>query len=268
MSKYWDNRIAKAQANVYDKNQRDIDKMIRKYYQSLSKQVIADFESVYDKLLATLRDGRQPTPADLYKLSKYWEMQKQLDQRLTRLGRKQIAALTKGFRTQFYGTYNAINLKGLKTFSTIDDNAVMQIINQIWCADGRSWSTRIWNNLNLLKETLNEELIQTVVTGRKTSDLKKKLQERFNVSYHRAEALVRTELANIQSRAAEERYKSYRITQVQFWASPDERTCEVCGKLHKKIYPAGAHVPIPSHVNCRCCIVPVVDTSKYKVETN
>lgn len=256
---YWEDRMAKAQANLYDKNRRDIDKMIRKYYQSMSRQVIEDFESTYDKLLATLRDGKQPTPSDLYKLDKYWSMQTQLDQKLTRLGRKQIAALTRGFRTQFYDTYKVIKLDGLKTFSTIDDGAVEQIINQIWCSDGKSWSARIWDNLNALKQTLNEELIQTVATGKKTSDLKKKLQERFNVSYHRADALVRTELAHIQTQAAEERYKSYGITQVQWWTDPDERTCPECGKLHKKIYPVGANVPCPRHPRCRCTLIPVVD---------
>ena len=252
--------MAKAQANLYDKNRRDVDKMIRKYYQSLSRKVIEDFEATYDKLVAGLLDGKQPAPADLYKLPKYWEMQKQLDQRLTRLGRKQIAALTKGFRTQFYDTYKVIKLDGLKTFNTIDDEAVNQMINQIWCADGKSWSERVWGNLNALKQTLNEELIHTVVTGKKTSQLKKLLQERFNVSYHRADALVRTELAHIQTQAAQQRYKDYGITEYEFYADPDERTCEVCGKLHGKRFPMSSAPKVPQHVNCRCTILPVINT--------
>lgn len=259
MSNYWKDRMAKAQANKYNKNRRDIDKMIRKYYQSLSRKVIEDFEATYDKLVAGLLDGKQPTPADLYKLPKYWDMQKQLDQKLTRLGRKQIAALTKGFRTQFYDTYKVIKLDGLKTFSTIDDEAVNQMINQIWCADGKSWSARVWDNLNALKQTLNEELIHTVVTGKKTSQLKKLLQERFNVSYHRADALVRTELAHIQTQAAQQRYKDYGITEYEFYADPDERTCEVCGKLHGKRFPMSSAPKVPQHVNCRCTILPVIN---------
>ena len=69
---YWQDRMARAMATRYNKNRRDIDKMMRKYYQSMSKQVIADFEATYDKLVAGLLDGRQPSPADLYKLDKYW----------------------------------------------------------------------------------------------------------------------------------------------------------------------------------------------------
>lgn len=262
---YWGDRMARAQAIKYNKNRKEIDLMMRKYYQSLSKQVISDFEATYDKLVAGLLDGRQPSPADLYKLDKYWEMQKQLDQRLTRLGRKQIAALTKSFRNQFWDVYNVINLDGLKTFSTIDDGAVEQLIGQIWCADGKSWSQRIWENVAHLKETLNEGLIHTVVTGKKTSQLKKDLQERFNVSYHRADTLVRTELAHIQTQAAQQRYKDYGIEEYEFYADPDERTCEVCGKLHGKKFPIGSIPKVPQHPNCRCSILPVVDTSKYVI---
>lgn len=259
MSKYWEDRLSKAQAIKYDKNRKEIDKMIRKYYQSLSKQVIADFESVYDKLVAGLQEGRQPSPADLYKLPKYWEMQSQLDKRLTKLGRKQIATLTKQFRTQFYDTYKIIKLDGLKAFNTIDDAAVMQMINQIWCSDNKSWSERVWDNLAQLKETLNEGLIHTVVTGRKTSDLKKELQNRFDVSYHRANTLVNTELAHIQTVAAQQRYKDYGIKEYEFYADPDERTCKVCGKLHTKKYPIGSTPKVPVHPGCRCVILPVID---------
>jgi SPP1 gp7 family putative phage head morphogenesis protein len=89
--------------------------------------------------------------------------------------------------------------------------------------------------------------------------LKQVLQDRFGVSYTRADVLVRTELAHIQTEAAKQRYRDYGIEQVEIWADPDERTCSICGKLHKKKYPVGARVPIPAHPRCRCCIVPVVE---------
>lgn len=263
---YWGDRMARAQAIKYNKNRKEIDTMLRKYYQSLTKQVIADFEATYDKLLVEVQGGKLPTPADLYKLDKYWSMQAQLDERLTKLGRKQIAAITKQFKIQFYDVYEAIKLDGLELFSTIDDASVMQVINQIWCADGKSWSQRIWENVAHLKETLNEGLIHTVVTGRKTSDLKKELQERFNVSYHRADTLVRTELAHIQTQAAQQRYKDYGITEYEFYADPDERTCEVCGKLHQKKFPIGSTPKVPQHPNCRCTILPVINKNKTVIK--
>jgi len=255
---YWANRMAKAQDVMFRKNRKEIDIRMRKYYQSLSKEIIEEFESTYNKLISTVSAGSQPTPADLYKLDKYWKLNNQVQQRLTSLGRKQIAMLNKMFRMQFYDVYKAINIKGLESFTTIDDKAVKQLINQIWCADGKSWSQRIWENTSLLRETLNEGLIHCVATGKKTSQLKNILQERFNVSYGRADALVRTELAHIQTQAAQQRYKDYGIEEMEVWVDEDERTCPICAKHEGEKYSVHDRMPVPFHPRCRCCMIPVV----------
>jgi SPP1 gp7 family putative phage head morphogenesis protein len=257
--KYWADRIAEAQAALSKKNILQIEKQLTKYYRQSAAKVIEDFQATYDKLLATELDGREPTPADLYKLDKYWKMQGQLREELRKLGEKQIAALTKQFEIQFFDIYYSIALDGAATYSTIDTAAAMQMINGIWVADGKSWSERIWQNTEKLAETLNEELIHCLVSGKKTTELKNLLQESFGVSYSRADALVRTEMAHIQTQAAKQRYEDYGIQEVEVWADKDERRCDVCGKLHQKRYPVGAQMPVPAHPRCRCCIIPVVN---------
>lgn len=258
-SNYWADRMAGAQAKLTEKNRKQIERQLRKYYSQTMTQVINDFESTYNKLLATVGADRAPTPADLYKIDKYWKMQGQLKEELLKLGSRQVSALSKAFETNFFDVYYSIGIEGLEAFTTIDTQAVNQMINQIWVADGKSWSARIWENTNKLAQTLNDELINCVVSGKPTSQLKKVLQERFNVSYSAADSLARTELAHIQTQAAKQRYKDYGIEQVEIWADEDERRCEICGKLHMTKYPIGAAVPIPAHPRCRCCIVPVVD---------
>ena len=147
----------------------------------------------------------------------------------------------------------------MEAFNTIDTNVVQQLINQIWCADGKSWSQRVWENVNQLSETLNEELVHCVVTGKPSGKLKQLLQERFNVSYSNADMLVRTELAHIQTQASQQRYRDYGIQQVEVLADKDERRCEVCGKLHGKRYNINDVMPVPAHPRCRCCMIPVID---------
>lgn len=259
MAAYWQSRMAKAQDVISNKNRKQVERVLRKYYKTTAQGVIEDFEATYNKILATVESGRQPTPADLYKLDKYWQMQAQLDIKLKELNERQQRRLLKAFRENFISVYNAISLDGLTAFSTIDDETIMQVINQIWVADGKSWSQRIWENTNRLKQTLNEELIHCVITGRTTGELKKLLQERFNVSYGRADALVRTELAHIQTQAAKQRYRDYGVQQVEILADKDERRCDVCGKLHGKVYSINDAIPIPAHPKCRCCIIPLID---------
>ena len=256
---YWQDRMHASQNAVSAKTQKEIDKHVRKYYQQISKQVIADYESLFNEIVAKQAAGEAISPATLYAMDKYWAMNAQLTKRLSKMGSKLQAMMTKLFQIAYWRSYNSIKIEGLKAFTTLDDAAVQQIINSVWCTDGKSWSQRLWNNTALLQQTLDEQLIHCVVAGKKTTQLKELLQDRFNVSYGRTDALVRTEIAHIQTEAAKQRYTDYGIQQVEIWADKDERRCDVCGKLHKKKYPVGAQVPIPAHTNCRCCIVPVVE---------
>lgn len=255
---YWQDRIAEAQTAISDKNIKQINKQLSKYYSNAAKKIIKDFEAVYDKVLAQQAAGQEITPALLYRLDSYWELQAQLRNELQKLGEKEVVALTKAFELNFFEVYYSLNIEGAKAFSTIDKQAAQQLINSIWVADGKSFSQRIWDNTERLAETLNEELVNCVVAGKKTTELKQILQQRFNVSYSAADSLARTEIAHIQTQAAQQRYKDYGIQQVEILADEDERRCDVCGKLHGKQYPINGAIPIPAHPRCRCCVVPVI----------
>ena len=259
MANYWQDRRAKELAAITERNTKLVEKQLRKYYGSAAKKVMKEFEATYDKILATKESGKAITPADLYRLDRYWQLQSQMRGELRKLGEKQVAALTKQFETQFFEVYYSYAIQGRETFSTLDIQAVHQLLNTIWVADGKTFSQRVWDNVDLLIETLNEELIHCAAAGKKTTDLKNLLQERFGVSYSRADALVRTELCHIQTEAAKKRYEDYGIKKVQIWADKDERRCEKCGKLHQKVYSVGEHVPIPAHTRCRCCVLPVIE---------
>ena len=256
---YWGDRVANAHSKLTNKNIKEVEKQLRKYYRDSMSRTIKDFEDTYNHLFNTIEDGREPTPADLYKLDKYWVLQGKMKKELQKLGDKQASKLSRIFETNFFEVYYSWGKKSNEAWSTLDTEAVKQMINSIWCADGKSWSERIWENTQKLASTLNEGLISCVAAGRKTSDLKKVLQERFSVSYSQADSLVRTELAHIQTEAAKKRYEDYGIQKVQIWADKDERRCEVCGKLHEKVYNLGEQIPIPAHPRCRCCIIPVVE---------
>ena len=259
MSKsYWGNRVADAQNAITDKSIDDVNRQMRIYYATTMNDAIAEFEATYDKLQATVEAGREPTPADLYKLDKYWQLQAKMSQELEKLGDKEIRLLSKKFEAQFFEVYNAWAIEGQPAFNTLSTQGVRQMINSIWVADGKSWSERIWTNTRDLLSVLNDEMVKCVVNGKGTSELRKQLMHQFNVSYNRADALVRTEMAHIQTQAARERYRSYGIEEVEVLADPDDRTCPVCAALDKKRYPVNAVMPVPAHPRCRCTIVPVI----------
>lgn len=259
MSNYWQNRLANAQAAITEKNLKQVEKKLAKYYASTMERVIKDFESVYNKVLSQQEKGQAVTPALLYRMDAYWQMQGQLRHELQKLGDRKVAALSKAFEENFFEVYYSLGIEGMEAFSTFDKAAVRQMINNIWVADGKTFSQRVWDNTSRLLETLNEQLTHCVVVGKKTTELKKLLQERFGVSYHRADTLARTELCHIQTQAAQKRYEDYGIQYVEVLVDLDERTCDKCKALIGKKFLTTETPPLPLHPNERCALVPVVE---------
>lgn len=256
---YWQDREYKAQAALTNKNIKEVEKQLAKYYATSAYNLRGQFLITYNHLLSSIEKGHEPTPADLYKLNKYWELQGEIQHELRKLGDKETILFQKNFMKQWEEIYQFWAAKDDLHYSKMDYQAAELMINSVWCADKKTWSDRIWANTSKLQEALNDELINCVLTGKSPRQLREQLQTQFDVSFGRADALVRTEMAHIQTKATEQRYIDAGIKYVQVWADKDERQCDVCGKLHKEVLVLGKDkIPIPAHTNCRCCIVPIV----------
>ncbi len=265
MSNYWADRLTKEQNAISKQTEKNIEKKLRKYYKDSMESVISDFEATYDKLQASIESGRDPTPADLYKLDRYWQMQGQLKKELQELGDKEIEMMSKEFEREWKAVYDSIALPSELGFSTVATGDVRAVVNTSWLPDGKNFSQRLWGNNEKLAETLNDNLLHCVQTGKDTRELKELLQNRFKVSYNSANTLVRTETAHIQTQAASQRYQDYGLKYYEFLADPDERTCDRCGALDRKKFLYSEMVPgknaPPMHPNDRCTIIPVIDNN-------
>lgn len=266
MSNYWIERQAKAQNTLTDRGIAATEEQLKKYYSHTMKTVIRLFELTYSRVAeSAINMGREPTPADLYKLDAYWKLQGELAHELEKLGTKQAKLYSRNFMEEWQTIYKNVALPNGSPFTHIDTEQAQKMINAIWCADGKSWKQRIWTNTEKLQAALNEGLTESVIAGVNPDKLKARLMEDFNVSYGRADALVRTEMAHIQTTAAEQRYKDAGVKKVQVWAKEDERLCEICGDKHEKEITIGSGEQMPPfHTKCRCCIVPVIDDKEEK----
>lgn len=262
---YWIKRNLSTSKKLTEKTEKEVQKQLVRYYRKAANHVIMSFVETYEKVLEALQQGREPTPADLYKLDSYWQMQNQLKDEIQKLGEHTYNAFFKGFTDEYINVYNGLAIPSQSTFSSIDRRNAEQIIKQIWCADGKSWSSRIWKNCDKLQQTLNDSLLECVVNGKPMIKLRQQLMADFDVNYRQAHRIAITELSHIQTQAAQKRYQDYGITEVQVWADEDEKRCEQCAKLHLQKFPINGKMPVPVHPSCRCNIIPVVET-KFKRE--
>lgn len=263
---YWEDRQAEMQAALTKKNVEQVERQIAQYYRNSQTKIIGQFKTTYNRILSNTNRGVAPVPADLYKLDTYWKMLGEVAEELRKLGDKQAAIIQNAFIMQYWEIYDSTAVKGLGHYTKLDTKAVEGMLNNIWCADGKHWSSRIWDNTAQLQETLNQNLIDCLVAGKNPDYLKGLLMESFDVSFNRADSLVRTEMAHIQTQAAQQRYIDAGVEWVQVWADKDERRCKVCGELHEKKYRVTDKLPIPAHPRCRCCVIPVVDTTTETID--
>lgn len=267
--KWWEDRAVSTQQRLTDKSIKETQKQLAKYYLSSQKKIIGQFEATYNKILSSIADGKNPTPADLYKLDTYWRMQGQLKAELEKLGNLETKLLNEKFIAQFQQIYESIALKDNLYFGEINYQMAQQLINEVWCADGKLWSARVWGSVDKLQQSLNDSLLECLITGKNPRYLKEQLIRDFGVGYTAADTLVRTEMAHIQTKAATERYRNAGVREVEVLADADERRCPICAELHRKRFPINGQIPIPAHPRCRCClkpVVPQVDSNQLKID--
>ena len=260
---YWIKRTFDEQNKLRTYNEYQLNKQLKKYYQNALKLAINSYIATYTKYLELKENNQYITPNTLYTLDRYWQMQKELSELLYSLGDKSITAMTNSFEREYKQTYKTIVIPEHSYTGKPAIEGAEAAVKTIWCADGKHFSDRVWNNTSKLTQELNEGLVNIAITGKGTKELTQFLMERFNVSYNRAKSVVVTEMTHIQTQAAKDRYEGYGIEEFEFLDTEDEKTCDKCSALNGKRFKLSElkeGINAPSlHPNCRCCIIPVVD---------
>lgn len=262
-NKYWLKRQAETASALTTKSINETNVQRSKYYRDAMRRIISDFEKTYDKVITAFGQNKQVTPADLYKLDRYWKMQAEMREELKKLGDKESALLSEKFERHWKDIYESAAVPSEDNFVKYSSRNAAEMINEIWCADGKNWSQRVWHNVGKLQEELNSSLLDCVISGKTTKELKQKLQKDFGISYNRAKSVVNTEMAHIQTQSAAQRYKDSGVEYYEFLADTDKSTCDICAALDGKRFKLiemkpGENAP-PMHPNDRCCIIPVIE---------
>lgn len=154
------------------------------------------------------------------------------------------------------------------SFEKPADEIARQVVKTSF--QGHNYVYRLGVNNYNLASTIKTILPQAFIIGKSSSTLAKELDYRTNVGLHNAQRIVRTEMNRCFNQASMESYKQLGVTEkYQYIASEDERTCDICGEFHEKIFnvkDAQQGLNYPSmHPNCRCTTIPYFEPDEFDV---
>lgn len=260
MSNYWEDRALATQADALDLAE-DADQVLLKTYADAANATLkeyADLVKPWRKADGTYDvNGIKKAMRIDYKFKfKYQRLLSHLDDYINKISKDE----QKIINSLLMEVYKTTNLKMIdKNWNLLHEKAVEKVVKTPWTSDGVHYSERIWKNVDKLKAEMKDTMLDSVLKGQNPKKTAKRLIDRFGVSAHNAERLVRTETMAIYSRASRDSYEELGIEQYEILGSPDDSMCEPSGTRHYMYEYDEGHTAPPYHPNCKCCIIPVVD---------
>lgn len=270
---YWKRREMRQRMQLYNKTVEELDRELGRQYMRVGKDLKRFFMSTIEELKN--KDG-VIEPSELYRSDRYYKLMNQCNDELSKLALKQTKAIDSKLVT-VYKEQSLIEKDVLGDrfglYTVVDTQAAKQVVQSIWCADGKDLSNRIWKNKDLLMQKLEDGLFDFVSRGQPTAQLVSSLiadqigptaaeygnifDDAFREAYNNARRLVRTETAHVQNKATQDRYKDAGFTKYRIIAEPD--CCEVCADLQEQIFDID-NLVIPAHPNCRCAMAALTES--------
>jgi len=114
-----------------------------------------------------------------------------------------------------------------------------------------------------VKDQIKEQLKLGYIQGESIPEIAKRLRNTklkkgvWPSVEKRAVVVARTEILRASNQGALHVYRQYQVMRVIWLTAADERVCQVCGPLHRRIFPID-QIPFggaPAHPRCRCFIV-------------
>lgn len=139
---------------------------------------------------------------------------------------------------------------GHQMYSARDVNA---ILSMNW--SGHHYSSRIWNNSNVLGQQLKSLFLQKELTGASTRDIINQLASVTEAGKYASARLIRTEANAMRTTVEKTEAEELGIDQYIIIATLDNKTSSICQEMDNKVFEwskseIGVNAP-PFHPNCR-----------------
>lgn len=298
MTDYWKNRFIKSTKDVFDGDEEYVKEIFKIYERTiedldgeifkllsamedvsmaeakklLNKYEIRSFKSGLDEFRKASKGFISPDieqELDIIsrrvRISRLQAMQVSMKSKVASLlneeQKKLFDHLSNNFTSSYYkDLYELQRITGYKNINSLSKDFVNNILNTSWTNDGENFSDRIWKRKDKLLATLDTDLRQGLITGKRPDEITKVISDKLEVSKSNAKRLVLTESSAIHSQSRKAMYKRMGVEKYEVVATLDLRTSNICRDLDGKVfdvkdYERGVTAP-PYHVYCRSTTVP------------
>lgn len=299
---YWENRAAWRMYEDMQKAEETADDIAKVYLQSskyLQLQMEGIFEKYQTKhklsdaearrllesmdsatvqeMLLKLKNGESEkskrellaeleAPAYQARISRLMELQSQIDSVMQKIYQQEQQISTAFYESlakdaYYQSIFEIQKQTGLAfSFTHISSKQINHVLSMNW--SGKHYSSRIWKNTNTLAQTLKEEILVSLLTGRTDRETAEMLTRKFASGAMQARRLVRTESCFVSGELTARSYEECGIEQYRYLAVLDLRTSTVCRSLDNQTFPvserkAGKNYP-PMHPWCRSTTIAVI----------
>lgn len=253
-SEYWEERIANETWKTYNNAEEqnlDLLKMYDKTASAIKKELYA--------LAEAAEEQGGLTRTQQYRFNKLLGQQGEIYKEIEKLGERIEKAQSSRIKEAGKEVYsNIMESLGINDYSMPNKNEMEQMLRSPW--HGSFFSKSLWEKMSKLESNLNGIINDGIATGKTVTEMAALLSGIMNKSFNDAHRLVRTETINYMNRSALRSYKDAGVTEVQWWAAEDERTCDICGTHHGDKYNIDKAPILPCHPGCRCTWIPVIET--------
>lgn len=220
-----------------------------------------EFDQTKKELLAKLE-----APAYQFRISRLVDLHRQIDAVMQTVYQQEQQVSTAFYESlaedaYYRSVFDVQKRTGLAfSFSHIDNNQIDRVLSMNW--SGKHYSDRIWKNTSGLAQTLKEEMLVSLLTGRPERETAEVISAKFASGAMHARRLVRTESAFVSSELTAKSYEECGIEKYRFLATLDLRTSDICRSMDGKVFPVserktGRNYP-PMHPWCRSTTISII----------
>lgn len=263
-----DGEIFKLLSSMEDVSMAEAKKLLNKYEIRSFKSGLDEFRKASKGFISLNIEQELDIISRRVRISRLQAMQVSMKSKVASLlnqeQKKLFDHLSNNFTSSYYkDLYELQRITGYKNINSLSKDFVNNILNTSWTNDGENFSDRIWKRKDKLLATLDTDLRQGLITGKRPDEITKVISDKLEVSKSNAKRLVLTESSAIHSQSRKAMYERMGVEKYEVVATLDLRTSNICRDLDGKVfdvkdYERGVTAP-PYHVYCRSTTVPYYD---------